>query len=151
MSKICSLLYSAEFSWRWRRAGGELERRLHLWSGADFLDRQHRNPAELRQQQDARLLLSVLGLRSRLQHLWDLGWYLDTLGQFIQLRTFCSSLFTPWFLSFLVCLVLRCLGIPSRVVTNYYSAHDNDGNLKTDIILHDNGRIDRGRTKDSIW
>nr|XP_046236903.1 coagulation factor XIII A chain [Scatophagus argus] len=46
---------------------------------------------------------------------------------------------------------LRCLGIPSRVVTNYYSAHDNDGNLKTDIILHDNGRIDRSRTKDSIW
>uniref|UniRef100_A0A671W2Y6 protein-glutamine gamma-glutamyltransferase n=1 Tax=Sparus aurata TaxID=8175 RepID=A0A671W2Y6_SPAAU len=46
---------------------------------------------------------------------------------------------------------LRCLGIPSRVVTNYYSAHDNDGNLKTDIILHDNGRIDRNRTKDSIW
>lgn len=46
---------------------------------------------------------------------------------------------------------LRCVGIPSRVVTNYYSAHDNDGNLKTDIILFDNGRIDRDRTKDSIW
>lgn len=46
---------------------------------------------------------------------------------------------------------LRCLGIPSRVVTNFYSAHDNDGNLRTDIILDDNGRIDRNRTKDSIW
>ncbi|XP_041635652.1 coagulation factor XIII A chain [Cheilinus undulatus] len=46
---------------------------------------------------------------------------------------------------------LRCLGIPSRVVTNYYSAHDNDGNLKTDIILEESGRIDRNRTKDSIW
>ncbi|XP_038126333.1 coagulation factor XIII A chain [Cyprinodon tularosa] len=46
---------------------------------------------------------------------------------------------------------LRCLGIPSRVVTNYYSAHDNDGNLKMDIILNDNGSIDRKRTKDSIW
>ncbi|KAM3842419.1 coagulation factor XIII A chain [Diretmus argenteus] len=46
---------------------------------------------------------------------------------------------------------LRCLGIPSRVVTNFYSAHDNDGNLKTDIILDENGRIDRNRTKDSIW
>ncbi|XP_030609405.1 LOW QUALITY PROTEIN: coagulation factor XIII A chain-like [Archocentrus centrarchus] len=47
--------------------------------------------------------------------------------------------------------VLRCLGIPSQVVTNYYSAHDNDGNPKTDIILDENGRIDRNRTRDSIW
>lgn len=46
---------------------------------------------------------------------------------------------------------LRCLGIPSRVVTNFFSAHDNDGNLKTDIILDENGRIDRSRTRDSIW
>ncbi|XP_028997206.1 coagulation factor XIII A chain [Betta splendens] len=46
---------------------------------------------------------------------------------------------------------LRCLGIPARVVTNYYSAHDNDGNLRTDIILDENGRADRQRTKDSIW
>ncbi|CAJ1085983.1 coagulation factor XIII A chain [Xyrichtys novacula] len=46
---------------------------------------------------------------------------------------------------------LRCLGIPARVVTNYYSAHDNDGNLKTDIILEESGRIDRNRTRDSIW
>ncbi|KAF7659473.1 hypothetical protein LDENG_00296970 [Lucifuga dentata] len=46
---------------------------------------------------------------------------------------------------------LRCLGIPSRVITNFYSAHDNDGNLKTDIILDENGRIDRFRTKDSVW
>ncbi|XP_077399589.1 coagulation factor XIII A chain [Vanacampus margaritifer] len=46
---------------------------------------------------------------------------------------------------------LRCLGIPSRVVTNYFSAHDNDGNLKSDIILDENGRIDRSRTRDSIW
>ncbi|XP_036406645.1 coagulation factor XIII A chain [Megalops cyprinoides] len=46
---------------------------------------------------------------------------------------------------------LRCLGIPARVVTNFYSAHDNDGNLKTDIILNDEGKVDRARTKDSIW
>ncbi|XP_037334947.2 coagulation factor XIII A chain [Pungitius pungitius] len=46
---------------------------------------------------------------------------------------------------------LRCLGIPSRVVTNYFSAHDNDGNLKMDIILDEEGRIDRSRTRDSIW
>uniref|UniRef100_A0A674BFZ5 protein-glutamine gamma-glutamyltransferase n=1 Tax=Salmo trutta TaxID=8032 RepID=A0A674BFZ5_SALTR len=46
---------------------------------------------------------------------------------------------------------LRCLGIPGRVVTNFFSSHDNDGNLKTDIILDENGRIDKQRTKDSIW
>lgn len=46
---------------------------------------------------------------------------------------------------------LRCLGIPARVVTNFFSAHDNDGNLKMDIILDDNGRVDRSRTRDSIW
>ncbi|XP_031440694.1 coagulation factor XIII A chain [Clupea harengus] len=46
---------------------------------------------------------------------------------------------------------LRCLGIPARVVTNYFSAHDNDGNLKMDIILDENGKVDRERTKDSIW
>lgn len=47
--------------------------------------------------------------------------------------------------------VLRCLGIPGRVVTNFFSAHDNDGNLKMDIILDENGKLDRNRTKDSIW
>ncbi|XP_062372725.1 coagulation factor XIII A chain [Sardina pilchardus] len=46
---------------------------------------------------------------------------------------------------------LRCLGIPARVVTNFFSAHDNDGNLKMDIILDENGKVDRERTKDSIW
>nr|BAT61945.1 transglutaminase FactorXIII [Oryzias latipes] len=46
---------------------------------------------------------------------------------------------------------LRCLGIPSRVVTNFFSAHDNDGNLKTDIILDENGKIDKNRTRDSVW
>uniref|UniRef100_A0A8C2CFF1 protein-glutamine gamma-glutamyltransferase n=1 Tax=Cyprinus carpio TaxID=7962 RepID=A0A8C2CFF1_CYPCA len=46
---------------------------------------------------------------------------------------------------------LRCLGIPGRVVTNFFSAHDNDGNLKMDIILDENGKLDRNRTKDSIW
>ncbi|XP_007900853.2 coagulation factor XIII A chain [Callorhinchus milii] len=47
--------------------------------------------------------------------------------------------------------VLRCLGIPSRVITNYSSAHDNDGDLVTDVILDENGKKDLEFTKDSIW
>ncbi|XP_073687168.1 coagulation factor XIII A chain isoform X2 [Garra rufa] len=46
---------------------------------------------------------------------------------------------------------VRCLGIPARVVTNYCSAHDNTGNLKTDIVLDEDGRVDRSRTRDSVW
>uniref|UniRef100_A0A671PZ23 protein-glutamine gamma-glutamyltransferase n=1 Tax=Sinocyclocheilus anshuiensis TaxID=1608454 RepID=A0A671PZ23_9TELE len=46
---------------------------------------------------------------------------------------------------------LRCLGIPARVVTNFASAHDNTGNLKTDIILDENGGVSRSRTRDSVW
>ncbi|XP_028659787.1 coagulation factor XIII A chain-like isoform X3 [Erpetoichthys calabaricus] len=46
---------------------------------------------------------------------------------------------------------LRCLGIPARVVTNFFSAHDNNGNLKVDVILDDEGKINTYLTKDSIW
>lgn len=46
---------------------------------------------------------------------------------------------------------LRCLGIPARVITNYNSAHDNTGNLKTDILFNADGSPDRRNTRDSIW
>uniref|UniRef100_A0A3Q0T0R5 protein-glutamine gamma-glutamyltransferase n=1 Tax=Amphilophus citrinellus TaxID=61819 RepID=A0A3Q0T0R5_AMPCI len=46
---------------------------------------------------------------------------------------------------------LRCLGIPARVITNYNSAHDNTGNLKTDLIFNADGTPDRRNTRDSIW
>uniref|UniRef100_A0A8B9KRN8 protein-glutamine gamma-glutamyltransferase n=1 Tax=Astyanax mexicanus TaxID=7994 RepID=A0A8B9KRN8_ASTMX len=47
--------------------------------------------------------------------------------------------------------LLRCLGIPARVITNYSSAHDNMGDLRTDIILDEDGRVDDSLTVDSIW
>lgn len=50
-----------------------------------------------------------------------------------------------------VSAVLRCLGIPARVITNFNSAHDNTGNLKTDLIFHEDGTPDRAETRDSIW
>ncbi|CAN9506060.1 unnamed protein product [Ophioblennius macclurei] len=46
---------------------------------------------------------------------------------------------------------LRCFGIPSRVITNFCSAHDNTGNLKTDLIFNTDGTPDRRNTRDSIW
>ncbi|NWX95064.1 TGM2 glutamyltransferase, partial [Nothoprocta ornata] len=46
--------------------------------------------------------------------------------------------------------VLRCLGIASRVVTNYNSAHDTNGNLVIDRYLSETGEAER-RSKDSIW
>lgn len=46
--------------------------------------------------------------------------------------------------------VLRCLGIPSRVVTNYNSAHDTNGNLVIDRYLSETGEEER-HSRDMIW
>ncbi|XP_010621102.1 coagulation factor XIII A chain isoform X1 [Fukomys damarensis] len=46
---------------------------------------------------------------------------------------------------------LRCLGIPARVITNYFSAHDNDANLQLDIFLEEDGNVSSKLTKDSVW
>ncbi|KAM6185861.1 coagulation factor XIII A chain [Rhynchocyon petersi] len=46
---------------------------------------------------------------------------------------------------------LRCLGIPARVVTNYFSAHDNNANLQMDVFLEEDGSVNSKLTKDSVW
>ncbi|XP_059380055.1 coagulation factor XIII A chain-like [Carassius carassius] len=56
-----------------------------------------------------------------------------------------------WVFAGVLNTLMRCLGIPSRIITNFLSAHDNTGNLKTDIVLDDDGKVDRSQTKDSIW
>uniref|UniRef100_UPI00398EB564 protein-glutamine gamma-glutamyltransferase 2-like n=1 Tax=Pristiophorus japonicus TaxID=55135 RepID=UPI00398EB564 len=55
-----------------------------------------------------------------------------------------------WVFAAVACTVLRCLGIPTRVVTNFESAHDTNGNLIIESEYDDEG-MEVGTSDDSIW
>lgn len=46
--------------------------------------------------------------------------------------------------------VLRCLGIPTRVVTNYYSAHDQNSNLLIEYFRNEFGELESSKSE-MIW
>ncbi|NXR93065.1 TGM3 glutamyltransferase, partial [Hypocryptadius cinnamomeus] len=55
-----------------------------------------------------------------------------------------------WVFAAVLTTVLRCLGIPTRTITNFSSAHDADGNLRVDEFYDaDGNHLERGA--DSVW
>ncbi|XP_074965325.1 protein-glutamine gamma-glutamyltransferase E-like [Phalacrocorax aristotelis] len=55
-----------------------------------------------------------------------------------------------WVFAAVLTTVLRCLGIPTRTITNFSSAHDADGNLRVDEFYDASGN-NLNRSADSIW
>ncbi|XP_072307917.1 transglutaminase 5, like [Eucyclogobius newberryi] len=72
------------------------------------------------------------------------------------LRQWAKSGFSPvkygqcWVFAAVMCTVMRVLGVPCRVVTNYNSAHDTNNNLVIEEYYTKTGLKLNG-SKDSIW
>ncbi|XP_055376367.1 annulin isoform X2 [Condylostylus longicornis] len=56
-----------------------------------------------------------------------------------------------WVFSGVLTTVARALGIPSRIVTNYSSAHDTQASLTVDYFIDEHGKIMEELNTDSIW
>uniref|UniRef100_A0A8C5KKA4 protein-glutamine gamma-glutamyltransferase n=2 Tax=Jaculus jaculus TaxID=51337 RepID=A0A8C5KKA4_JACJA len=56
-----------------------------------------------------------------------------------------------WVFASVMCTVMRCLGVPTRVVSNFHSAHNTDGNLTIDTYYNRNAEILPTEKQDKIW
>ncbi|XP_050089283.1 annulin-like isoform X1 [Anopheles aquasalis] len=56
-----------------------------------------------------------------------------------------------WVFAGVVSTIARAIGIPSRVVTNYSSAHDTQASLTVDYFVDKRGQIMEEMSSDSIW
>ncbi|XP_058143330.2 protein-glutamine gamma-glutamyltransferase 6 [Dasypus novemcinctus] len=56
-----------------------------------------------------------------------------------------------WVFAGVMCTVLRCLGIATRVISNFNSAHDTDRSLSVDKYVDSFGRTLEDLTEDSMW
>ncbi|XP_073462657.1 protein-glutamine gamma-glutamyltransferase 5-like [Aquarana catesbeiana] len=56
-----------------------------------------------------------------------------------------------WVLAGVMCTVMRFLGIPTRVVTNFESAHDTNLTLTVDEFYDENGKKLETTQGDSVW
>lgn len=56
-----------------------------------------------------------------------------------------------WVFAGVLTTIARAIGIPSRIITNYSSAHDTQGSLTVDIFIDHNNRKMDEHTFDSIW
>ncbi|XP_023370027.1 protein-glutamine gamma-glutamyltransferase Z [Otolemur garnettii] len=56
-----------------------------------------------------------------------------------------------WVFASVMCTVMRCLGVPTRVVSNFRSAHNVDRNLTIDTYYDQNAEMLPTRKQDKIW
>ena len=56
-----------------------------------------------------------------------------------------------WNFAGALCTCLRTLGIASRIVTCYLSAHDTQGSLTVDRVLNENLEHLKDKSQDSVW
>lgn len=56
-----------------------------------------------------------------------------------------------WVFAGALTTIARAIGIPSRIVTNYSSAHDTQASMTVDYFVDDEGKIMEEMNSDSIW